>query len=424
MPQPEAGAAAGRRSEGDAEMQLSEVELFDPDVWVDGVPREAFAVLRREAPVFFHEEPGGPGFWVLSRYEDVRHVSKHPEIFSSAAGGTNIPTLDEDALGRMRAIMLNMDPPQHRQFRGIVNKAFTPRMVRKLVPRVEALAKRILDRVAPKGECDFVDEVAAQMPMEVICEMVGIPEEDRREIYDLSNRLIGFDDPDFRTSEEDGALAAAAIFVYAGKVAERARKHPGDDLATALLHAELDGQRLSELEFNSFFMLLAIAGNETTRTVTVNGLLDLLQHPDQLQALREDPSLIPSAVEEMLRFDPPVNYFRRTALRDTEIRGQAIREGDKVTLWYPSVNRDEEIFDDPERFEVRRDPNPHLSFGIGEHYCLGANLARMELRIIFREILERLHDVELSGPVRRLRSNFINGVKEMPVRFRPEPARS
>jgi cholest-4-en-3-one 26-monooxygenase len=398
-------------------MRLDDVELYDPDVWVRGVPREAFAFLRREAPVFRHAEPNGPGFWVLSRYEDVRHASKHPEVFSSQAGGTNIPTPPEENLVRLRAIMLNMDPPQHRLFRSLVNKAFTPRMVEKLIPRVEALAKRIVDRVAPKGECEFVDEVAAQMPTEVICEMVGIPQEDRREIYDLSNRLIGFDDPEFRTSPEDGARASAELFMYAAKVAKRARERPADDLATALVNAELDGKRLSELEFNSFFMLLCIAGNETTRTVTVNGLLDLLQHPDQLRRLRGERSLIGSAVEEMLRFDPPVNYFRRTLLRDVEIRGQAIRAGEKVTLWYPSANRDEEIFADPDALDVARSPNPHLSFGIGEHYCLGANLARMELRIIFRELLDRLHDIEIASPPRRLRSNFINGVKEMRIRY-------
>jgi len=401
-------------------MELSEVDLYDPDSFVEAVPREMFAVLRREAPVFWHEEPDGPGFWVLTRYHDVRYVSKNPALFSSSLGGTNIPTLPPEQLEGVRAIMLNMDPPQHRQFRSLVNKAFTPRMVRSLVPRVEALAERMLDGVAPRGSCEFVDEVAARLPMEVICEMMGIPEEDRREIYDLSNRLIGFDDPDFQTSEADGAAASAQIFMYAAKVAERARKRPGDDLATALLHAEVDGERLTELQFNSFFMLLAIAGNETTRTVTANGLLDLMKNPDQMGLLRENPSLVDSAVEEMLRYDPPVNYFRRTATRDTEIRGQKIREGDKVTLWYPAANRDEAVFEDPDRFDIRRSPNDHLAFGVGEHYCLGANLARMELRIIFREILRRLHDIELAGPARRLRSNFINGVKEMPVRFRPE----
>ena len=319
----------------------------------------------------------------------------------------------------MRAIMINMDPPRHRQFRQIVDKAFTPRMVNNLIPAVEALAKRILDGVAEKGECEFVDEVAAQMPMEVICEMMGIPQEDRRRIYDLSNCMIGFDDPEFQSSEGDAQIASAEIFMYASKVAERARREPGEDLATALLEAEVGGQKLTDFEFNSFFMLLAIAGNETTRTVTVNGLLELIHNPEQMRMLREDPTLLDSAVEEMLRYAPPVHYFRRTALEDVELRGQKIRTGDKVTLWYPSANRDEEVFEAPNVFDIARDPNPHLAFGVGEHYCLGANLARMELRIIFREILNRLGEIELAGPVRRLRSNFINGVKEMRVRYRP-----
>ena len=242
-------------------MDLSEVDLYNPDSFVEAIPREMFEVLRREAPVFWHEEPEGPGFWVVTRYDDVKNISKNPGLFSSRLGGTNIDTPPPEQLEGIRAIMLNMDPPQHRQFRNLVNKAFTPRTVRNLVPRVEALATRILDAVAPKGECEFVDEVAAQLPMEVICEMMGIPQEDRREIYDLSNRLIGFDDPDFQTSEEDGVAAAAEIFMYAAKVAERAREHPGDDLASALIHAEVNGERLTELQFNSFFMLLAIAGN-------------------------------------------------------------------------------------------------------------------------------------------------------------------
>ncbi len=401
-------------------MKLSEIDLANPDNFIEAVPHQWFELLRREAPVYWHDEPDdGPGFWVLSKYDDLRYASKNPEIFSSWAGGTNIPTLDDEELGRMQAIMINMDPPQHRQFRQIVNKAFTPRMVNNLIPSVEALAQRILDDVVEKGECEFVDEVASQMPMEVICEMMGIPQEDRRRIYDLSNCMIGFDDPDFQSSQEDAQIASAEIFMYAGKVAERARRKPGDDLATALLAAEVDGQKLTEFEFNSFFMLLAIAGNETTRTVTVNGLLQLIQNPEQMRRLRNNPSLLESAVEEMLRYAPPVNHFRRTALEDVELRGEKIRAGDKVTLWYPSANRDEDVFDEPNVFDITREPNPHLAFGIGEHYCLGANLARMELRIIFGEILKRLEDVELAGPVRRLRSNFINGVKEMKIRYRP-----
>jgi cholest-4-en-3-one 26-monooxygenase len=406
-------------------LQLEDIRLDDPDVFVQGPPHQAFARLRREAPVFWHPEPPGqgPGFWVLSKHADVRRASKAPGLFSSARGGTNIPTPPPEMLERTRALMLNMDPPQHRRFRNIVNKAFTPRMVRRLEPAVREMARRIVDLVAAKGECDFVEEVAALLPMEVICEMVGIPEADRKHIYDLSNTLIGFDDPELSASEEDRMRASAEMFLYAAKVGERARRRPADDLATALVEAEVDGEKLSELEFNSFFLLLCVAGNETTRTVTSNGMLTLIEHPEERRRLVEDPRLVPSAVEEILRFAPAVHYFRRTATADTELRGQRIREGDKVTLWYTSANRDEEVFSEPGRFDVRRHPNDHLAFGVGEHFCLGSNLARMELVVIFEELLRRLPDMELAAPVRRLRSNFVNGVKEMRVRFTPERAR-
>ncbi len=402
-------------------MPLIDVDLSSPDTFVPGVPHEAFRRLRREAPVYWQEscEPEQRGFWSITRYEDLKAISKNPALFSSARGGVNLWTPDEEMLKRLRHIMLYMDPPQHRRYRNIVNKAFTPRMVQQLLPSVRRLAREIVDSVAEKGEADFVHEIAAKLPMAVICEMMGVEEEDRLPIYDLSNRMVGSDDPEISTTEEEAIQANVAMFQYAAKVAERARRQPGDDLATALLQAEVDGERLSELDFNSFFLLLAVAGNETTRTVTCNGMLSLLQNRDQMRLLQQDPSLIPSGVEEMLRYEPAVMHFRRTATADLELRGQRIRAGDAVVLWYPSVNRDEAVFEDPDRFDVRRDPNDHLAFGVGEHYCLGANLARMELVVIFEELLRRLPDLEMAGPVRRLRSNFMNGVKAMPVRFSP-----
>lgn len=404
-------------------MNLSDVKLT-PDVFHESVPHEMFTVLRREAPVFFHpEEDGGPGHWVISKYDDLKSISRQPLLFSSWKGGTNIRDMDEAQLGRVRALMLNMDPPQHRKFRNIVNKAFTPRMVNALVPSVKRLAREIVDRVAEKGECDFVTEVASIMPMAVICEMMGVPEEDRPRINDLANMLIGFDDPEYQNSIADAEKAALEMFMYGAKLAEKARRTPGDDLATALLNAEVDGERLTDLEYHSFFMLLAIAGNETTRTVTTNGMLALIENPDQRRRVVENPALVESAVEEILRFTPAVHHFRRTATADTEIRGQKIREGEKVTIWYCSANRDEDVFRDPQAFDVARDPNDHLAFGIGEHFCLGSNLARMELNLIFDELLRRIgRDMELAAPPRRLRSNFVNGVKEMRVTFSPEGA--
>jgi cholest-4-en-3-one 26-monooxygenase len=256
--------------------------------------------------------------------------------------------------------------------------------------------------------------------MQVICEMMGVPSADRYHIFELSNRLIGFDDPDYQSSPEDAEIAAAQIFGYAHQMAVERRARPGDDLTSRLLGSEVDGHRLSELEFSSFFMLLAIAGNETTRTVSCWGMHALMEHPEQRARVRRDPSLIASAVEEILRFSPAVHYFRRTATRDTEIRGQRIRKGDKVTVWYPSANRDEEVFAAPDRFDVTRRPNHHVAFGSGEHFCLGAHLARMEMQELFREILVRLPDMEPAAPPQRLRSNFVNGCKRMPVRFTPE----
>lgn len=406
-------------------MSLEGIDVYDPEGYgTRGIPFEQFARLRREAPVYFHPEPeeaGGEGFWVLSRYEDVKWASKRPDLFSSWRGGTNLRPLTPDQLAQVRAIMLNMDPPEHRRFRALVNKAFTPGRMKRLAPAVEAFSRRIVDDVCEAGRCDFVRDVAARLPMEVICDMVGVPEEDREGICALAGRLIGFDDPECQTSMEDGQAAAAEMFVYAGKVAALKRTEPADDLATALLEAEVEGERLSEFEFNSFFMLLAVAGNETTRTATCHAVRLLSELPEVRRRLREEPGLLPTFIEEVLRCEPPILHFRRTATEDVELRGERIREGDKVTLWYPSANRDEAVFPEPDRFDPARTPNDHLAFGMGEHFCLGANLARLELRVLLGELLARLPDIELDGPVRRLRSNFVNGVKAMPVRFTPAP---
>lgn len=407
-------------------MQLSDVNLTDPDIFQRGVPHEMFRLLRREAPVFWHRETDGPGFWAITKYADLRAISKTPGLFSSERKGTLLRDPRPDDLPFVQSIMLNMDPPRHRQYRNLVNKAFTPRMVNGLHGRIREMVQRIINGVIEKGACDFVDDIAAPLPMEVICEMMGVPQEDRRRIYEVGNRMVGFDDPDLQPDGKlppatDAETAAADMFMYAGKLRARATRHPGDDLATALLAAEVDGHRLTDLEFNFFFLLLLIAGNETTRTVTANGMIALLDHPGQLRELRGDLSLLGSAVEEILRFAPPVHAFRRQATADTEIRGQAIKGDDKIMMWYPSANRDEDVFADPDVFDIRRSPNEHLSFGIGEHHCLGANLARLELHEIFRGILTRIHDIEPAAPPRRLRSTFINGVKEMQIRFRPGP---
>jgi cholest-4-en-3-one 26-monooxygenase len=408
-------------------LQLADVDLNDLDVFERGVPHDWFRLLRKEAPIFWHEKGEGPGYWAVTCHSDLKAVSRNPGLFSSERMGTLLRETDPAALPLIRNIMLNMDPPRHRQHRALVNKAFTPRMVDAMRPRIATMVGGIIDDVIEKGECDFVEELAAPLPMLVICEMMGVPAEDRRRVYEVGNSMVGFDDPELQADGKPRALQGAAsaetgmaeMFMYGAKLREKALTHPGDDLATALVNAELDGSKLTPEEFNFFFVLLLIAGNETTRTVTTNGMISLLENRDQLRLLQSDLSLIDSAVEEILRYSPAVLSFRRTATRETAMRGLPIRENDKIILWYPSANRDENVFDEPDRFDIRRSPNDHVAFGYGEHYCLGANLARMELQEIFRGIASRLHDMEMTAKPRRLRSNFINGVKEMRVCFRP-----
>jgi len=405
-------------------MQLADIDLTNPDIFQRGTPHEMFALLRREAPVFWHHETDGPGFWAVTKYDDLKFVSRSPQLFSSARQGTLTRDPDPKDLPYVQAIMLNMDPPKHRQYRALVSRAFTPRIIQDLQPSIRAMVDKIIDGIIERGECDFVEDVAARLPLEVICEMMGVPEEDRRQIYDVGNKMVAFDDPDYhadgRSVNERGAEEAfAEMFVYATKLRELALAVPSDNLATALVKAELDGETLDETDFNFFFLLLLIAGNETTRTVTSNGMLSLLEHPAQLAELRRNPALLPSAIEEILRFAPAVHCFRRQTTAAAEIRGQKIEPDQKVILWYPSANRDEDIFRDPDSFDIRRSPNEHVAFGFGEHFCLGANLARLELNEVFRGILARVDDMELTAPPRRLRSTFINGVKEMQVRFRP-----
>ena len=406
-------------------MKLSDIDLNDLDTFEKAPPHDQWKLLRNEAPVFRHAgAPGEEDYWCVTKYHDLRSISKDPEGYSSEEKSALTRDPNPESLVGLRQIMLNMDPPRHRQYRAIVNKAFTPRMIDGLIVAVDRMVDQIIDDVCEKGECDFVEDLAAPLPMGVICEMMGVPEEDRKAIYELGNKMVGFDDPEYNPdgpSLMDGDLSTASVemFMYAEKLKERYKNSSEQNLATALLNAEVDGHKLSEIEFNSFFMLLAVAGNETTRTVTTNGMWDLIRHPGEREKILKDPSLIPTAVEEILRFNPAVISFRRTSMKDQVLRGTEIKANDKLILWYHAANRDEEVFDDVDTFDVTRDPNPHLSFGIGEHFCLGANLARMELQKIFAGLMKRLPDIELDAEPRRLRSNFINGVKEMRVSFTP-----
>ena len=401
-------------------MQLSDVDLLAP-TWGREVPHEMFSLLRREAPVFFHHEnDGGPGFWAITKYDDVVAISRDDATFSPELGSVFIPDQSEESMEQVRLTILNMDPPRHTRYRMLVNRGFTPRVIRTLDEKIRARAAAIVDNVAVKGECDFVQDVAAELPLQVICEMIGVPEEDRHLIFDWSNKLVGHEDPDFRTTPEEGQLAAMQIFAYCDEIAADRRKNPREDIMTALVNAEVEGDRLSDMELNLFFVTLAVAGNETTRNLIAHSMLALIRNPDAGAELVADPSLIDSGVEEMLRWGCSIHNFRRTATRDTEIRGVPIAEGDKVVIYYLSANRDEDVFEDPLRFDVRRNPNPHVAFGGGgTHFCLGANLARTQIRAMIQEVTGRLPDMELAGEPRRMVSDFINGIKAMPVSYTP-----
>lgn len=400
---------------------LSETRLWDPDTFENGIPHDLFARLRREDPIHWQEEPGGTGFWAVTRHADVRAVNRDAETFSSARGGYLLEDHAETELEMFRMQMIGMDAPEHTRNRRMINRGFTPRRIEAMDSHLRDLSREIVDGIVDKGEVDFVAEVAAELPLLVICELMGVPVEDRAKIFDWTNSLIGFDDPELQTSPEVGQQAMTDMYMYAHDLVAERRDDPRDDIVSTLVHNEVDGERLTEVEIDVFFLLLAVAGNETTRNATAQGMYALLTHPEQLAALEADRSLLEgTATEEILRWATPVIQFRRTAVRDTDIAGTPIAEGDKVVMYYSSANMDETVFDEPRRFDVHRSPNDHVAFGGGgPHYCLGHNLARMEIRIIFDELLARLTGFELAGEVKLLRSNFINGIKELPVSFRP-----
>jgi len=315
-------------------------------------------------------------------------------------------------------LMLTMDPPDHTRYRKLVNKGFTPRMIGQLESRIREICERIVDDVVARGGCDFVVDVAAEITLQAIAELIGVPQDDRHKIFDWSNRMIGSEDPEYAVSQEAVSEAQVEMFMYAAKLAEERRQEPQDDIMTTLLNAEVDGHSLSDMDFNLFFLLLSVAGNETTRNAMAHGMAQLLEHPDQYAAIVEDPSVMDTATEEIVRWASPVMYFRRNATEDRELHGQQIEAGDKLSIWYASANRDEDVFDDPFRFDILRSPNDHVGFGGGgPHFCLGSSLARMEIRVLFEELVKKAPRVEPAGELDRLRSNFIAGIKHLPVTF-------
>lgn len=400
------------------------IDLVNPDNYAHGLPQHWFRELRNEHPVYWHEDPdSGVGFWVVTRRDDLDFVSKNPDIFSSSARTALFKEMDDNSIALQRMMMLNMDPPVHLKYRRIVNKAFVPKVIEEKLGHIRALAKAIVDKVAAKGECEFVFDVAAELPLQVICELMGVRHEDRHMIFHNTNVMIGADDPDLSTTPEQGQQAAIEIYMYGYDLLKQLREQPRNTITEMLIDGTVDGEHLSDDEFSQFFLLLLVAGNETTRTVTTNGMRLLIEHPDQLQKLVDDPSLIPNAVEEFLRFDPAVIHFRRTCMQDTKIGDQPIKKGDKVVMYYPAANRDEKYFSKPDEFDVQRhEAREHRAFGIGEHFCLGSHLARLELQVMFEQIVPRLRNPKLVKAPSRLRSNFINGTKEMWITFDPERA--
>ena len=403
-------------------MNVGDVDLYDPDTFVPGVPHEYFALLRREAPVLQHAYPDGGHFWNVTRHEDLLTVNRDNHTFSSWRKSALIDEPDQDQLAMSRMLLLNMDPPEHTQLRKIVNKGFTPRMIRSLMDHLRAEAAEIVEGAREKGEVDFVEEIAAELPLIAIAEFVGVPVEDRKMIFEWSNRLVGNADPEYQRPDTDVSEATTELFAYAQQLAAEKRKNPGDDIASALLQAEVDGDRLSDMDFNVFFMLLTVAGNETTRNAISHGMLALLEHPDQARDLHDNPDILEGAVEEILRWATPVMHFKRTTSKPVTIAGVDIDEDEPIVFWHISANRDESVFDDPYTFDLRRSPNAHttsqIAFGGGgPHFCLGANLARAEIQVIFEQLLPHLPSIEQTAPAARLRSNFINGIKHLPVHF-------
>jgi methyl-branched lipid omega-hydroxylase len=409
---------------------VDSINISDPEFWKGSRQhRESvFATLRREAPVKFFPEiplanfPVGPGYWALTKHDDIWHVSRNPELFCSGKG-SNIADLTVE-LNEFFGSMISMDDPKHVRLRTIVSKGFTPKEITRIEEYVKNKAKSIVGKVlakyGPNEEFDFVDNIAAPFPLQIICEMMGIPESDERQILDWTNVILGAGDPDFGGTLENLINVALEMFAYAQALGEARLANPTDDLTSVMMHSIVDGDRMSSQEFGSFFILLVVAGNETTRNAISHGMLQLTEHPDQKTAWYGDfESKTKGAVEEIVRWASPVIHFRRTATRDTEIRGVKIKAGEKVVMWYNSGNRDEEIYENPHQFNIARTLAPaQVGFGAGgPHFCLGANLARREIAVMFDEIRRRLPNLAITGEPAYLQSNFINGIKRMPCRI-------
>lgn len=407
---------------------LGEIDLVDPDNYVEGVPYAWFDHLRHEHPVVWHPEPPpNRGFWAVTRYDDLTAIHMDWRTYSSELGAVALEELDEEQL-EIRRSMLETDPPRHTELRKICTKQFSARGVGRYEDWIRDVARAVLDRALPSGELDFVAEISRELPIRFLCSIFTVPQEDAPQLIRWGDQMIANQDPELSAAVIDRvdteayrnlpfrSPTAYDVFAYADRQRDLRLQEPSDDVIQALVTAQSE-QILDEREYHNYFALLMIAGNETTRHTISAGMLALMEHPEQLELLREEPDRIPAATEEILRWATPVHHFRRTVTQDTELAGQPLRAGDKVVTWYTSANRDEAHFPDPYRFDVTRTPNEHVTFGPGgPHFCLGAHLARLETKILFQELIPRLRTIELVAPVERIRSNFVNGIKRMPVR--------
>ncbi|MGO9602203.1 MAG: cytochrome P450 [Candidatus Binataceae bacterium] len=414
-------------------MSLNQLNIIGPDYYQQrGYPHREWTYLRQHKPVYWYDGQYAKPFWAITKHADIIQIAKQPQLF------TNRPRIviftdEQGGYGEQQEPpfrhLLTMDPPQHGEYRSIMSRRFTPRAVSDLRPKIERITRDVCDSIGGRSECDFVVDVAAKIPLAVIAELLGCPRKDWDQLFRWSNEIIGAGDPEFQrpgeTQQQTAERARIELFQYFAAMMSERQKIPTDEVSSVVANATLpNGEAMPPMEMLGYYFLLVLAGNETTRNATSGGLQAFIDNPEQFARLKKDPSLIKSAVEEIVRWVTPVIHFARTASADTEVRGQKIRQGETVCLFYASANRDEEVFDRPFEFDIGRDPNPHIAFGIGEHFCLGANLARLELEVIFSELAKRLESAELAGPIERLRSSFVGGIKHMPIRFKMNATRS
>ncbi len=417
-------------------LTLDTIDIIGPDTYAkNGYPHEAWKLLRREAPIFYWDRGVRFPFWAVTRHDDIIRISKQPKIFENGPRmavlvGTDAPDPDDEEATegvvtgpRLVRQLLNMDPPEHGAYRKVSSAWFTPRSIQRMAPEVEQITRERLDELeASGGSADFVETVTGPLTLAVLADMLGVPRADWKLMFQWTNQIAGSADPEYQlpgeTQFETVRRARESLFKYFAELGKKRLEDPRNDIVSVIVKGRVNGEPLPPFEMLSYFLVLVVAGNETTRNAASGGLLALIENPGEFQKLKRDPGLIDSAVEEIVRWTSPVIQFCRTPNRDVEIRGQKIRAGENLCLFYASANRDEEVFDDPDSFLVDRDPNPHLGFGIGEHFCLGANLARIELRALFRQLVERFDGFEMDGEIERVRGSFLGGVKRMPIRFR------